>query len=767
MHVVGIDFGTLSARAVVVAAGDGTVIGTASHPYRSGVIEQTLPATGAPLPPSWALQDPQDWTDALEAAVRGAVADAGIEPSTIVGIGTDFTASTPLPTTTNGTPLCQLPDFADRPHAYPKLWKHHAAQPQAERVTAVAAERGEPWLARYGGRISSEWQFAKALQVLEEDREVYDAADRWIEAADWIVWQLCGRETRNVCTAGYKGLFQDGAYPSAPYLRALHPEFTDVVPRLLEWPLSPLGGRAGDLTREAALRLGLPEGIAVAVGNVDAHVTAPAARAVEPGQMLAVMGTSTCHVMNADHLAEVPGMCGVVDGGITSGLLGYEAGQSGVGDLFAWFVDRLLPAAYGDEAAASGLDPHEHLSALGARQAPGDHGLVALDWLNGNRSVLVDHELSGAIVGLTLGTRPEDIYRALVESTAFGARTIVETFDAAGIPVRELTIAGGLVKNPFVMQVYADVLRRPLHVVESDQAPAVGSAIHAAVAAGCHANVPAASAAMGRARRDGFLPDPDAADRYDELYDHYTTLHDEFGRRSPMMHQLRRPTGRRRAERTGKVAALRAELAELHAELPRHGLVSWTSGNISVRVPGKELMVIKASGIPFEELTPETMVVCDLFGTVVDGNLAASSDAMTHGYVYRHRPDVGGVVHTHSPYATAFAARGEAIPCVLTAMADEFGGEIPVGPFARIGDEEIGRGIVDVLAEHRSPAVLMRNHGVFTIGPTARDAVKAAVMCEDAARTVHLAQALGEPEHLTRKDIDALFDRYHTVYGQR
>ncbi len=767
MHVVGIDFGTLSARAVVVSVADGAVLGTASHPYRSGVIEGSLPATGAPLPASWALQDPEDWLDALAVAVPAAVADGGIDPSTIVGIGTDFTASTPLPVMHDGTPLCRIAAFVGRPHAYPKLWKHHAAQPQAERVTAVAAARGEPWLSRYGGRVSSEWQFAKALQVLEEDREIYETAGRWIEAADWIVWQLCGSETRNVCTAGYKGLHQDGAYPSSSYLRELHPGFVDFVPRLLDAPLSPLGGRAGDLTRSAARTLGLPEGIAVAVGNVDAHVTAPAARAIDPGHMLAVMGTSTCHVMNGDHLADVPGMCGVVEDGITSGLLGYEAGQSGVGDLFAWVVDRLLPASYRDAATMSGLDPHEHLSALARQQGPGDHGLVALDWLNGNRSVLVDHELSGAIVGLTLETRPEDIYRALVESTAFGARTILETFDAAGVPVRELTVAGGLVRNGFVMQTYADVLRRPLHVVESDQAPAVGSAIHAAVAAGCHPDVPSASGAMGRARRDGFVPDSDAADRYDELFDHYTTLHDEFGRRSPMMHRLRRPTGRRRPERTTGVAELRAELARLHGELPRHGLVSWTSGNISVRVPGEELMVIKASGVPFDDLTADTMVVCDLFGLPVDGGLAASSDAATHGYVYRHRPDVGGVAHTHSPYATAFAARGEAIPCVLTAMADEFGGEIPVGPFARIGDDEIGRAIVEVLAEHRSPAVLMRSHGVFTIGPTPRDAVKAAVMCEDVARTVHLAQALGEPVHLTRKDIDALFDRYHTVYGQR
>jgi L-ribulose-5-phosphate 4-epimerase len=215
------------------------------------------------------------------------------------------------------------------------------------------------------------------------------------------------------------------------------------------------------------------------------------------------------------------------------------------------------------------------------------------------------------------------------------------------------------------------------------------------------------------------------------------------------------------------VSDLRRSVCEFHAELPRHGLVAWTSGNLSARVPGEQLMVIKASGISFDELTPEHIIVCDLEGRVVDGDLAASSDAATHGYVYRHMPEVGGVAHTHSPYATAWAARGERIPCVLTAMADEFGGDIPLGPFALIGDEEIGRGIVDTLAAHRSPAVLMRSHGVFTLGRGPRDAIKAAVMCEDVARTVHLARALGTPIPLTAKDIDALYDRYQNVYGQR
>jgi L-ribulokinase len=540
-YVVGIDFGTLSGRAVVVDARDGRELGSAVHDYPHAVIDRRLPATGAPLPPQWALQDPADYVGVLRAAVPAAVRESGVDPGQVVGIATDFTASTPMPVLRDGTPLCALPDLAARPHAYPKLWKHHAAQPQADRVNEVAAERGEPWLARYGGRISAEWEFAKALQVLDEDPAVYDRMDRWIEAADWIVWQLCGAERHNACTAGYKAIRQDGHYPSVEYLRALDEHFADFVSAKLEAPVWPLGARAGDLTPAAAALTGLPAGIAVAVGNVDAHVTAPAACAIEPGQMLAVMGTSTCHVMNGDHLAEVPGMCGVVDGGIVPGLWGYEAGQSGVGDIFAWYVDNCVPPAYHEEARRRGISLHTYLSELAARQDTGEHGLVALDWNNGNRSVLVDHELSGLIVGLTLATRPEDVYRALIEATAFGTRKIVEAFDTAGLPVAELYVAGGLIRNPLVMQVYADVLRMPLHLIGSDQGPALGSAMHAAVAARVHPDIQAAVGRMGKVRRDAYQPDHSRADRYDALYERYAMLHDHFGRGGDdVMHALRR-----------------------------------------------------------------------------------------------------------------------------------------------------------------------------------------------------------------------------------
>ncbi|MGE5132216.1 MAG: ribulokinase [Gemmatimonadota bacterium] len=538
--VVGVDFGTLSGRALVVRVSDGAELGTATREYRHGVMDSRLAATGEPLPPDWALQDPEDYRDVLREAVPAAVADAGVDPENVIGIGTDFTASTPLPVTGDGTPLCQLPGLAGRPHAYVKLWKHHAAQPQADRINDLARERGEPWLARYGGKISSEWQYAKALQVLAEDPEIYQRADRWIEAADWIIWQLCGAETRNACTAGYKGIWQDGRYPSSEFLGALHPAFASFATGKLEHPISPLGGRAGALTPQAAAWTGLPAGIAVAVGNVDAHVTPPAANAIAPGQLTAIMGTSTCHVMNGETLAEVPGMCGVVDGGITRGRWGYEAGQTGVGDIFAWFADHAVPPAYAAEAERRGVSVHDLLSADAAAQHPGAHGLIALDWLNGNRSVLVDHHLSGVIAGLTLATRPPDIYRALIEATAFGTRVIIDAFEGAGIAVSELVVAGGLLRNELIMQIYADVTRRPLSLIGSGQGPALGSAIHAAVAAGAYPDVPAAAAAMGSMRPAVYTPHPASAEVYDELYAEYVLLHDYFGRgANEVLHRLR------------------------------------------------------------------------------------------------------------------------------------------------------------------------------------------------------------------------------------
>jgi L-ribulokinase len=462
-----------------------------------------------------------------------------------------------VPVKADGTPLNEVPGFANRPHAYVKLWRHHAAQGQADRINALAAELGESWLPRYGGLISSEWEFAKGLQLLEEDPEAYAEMDHWVEAADWIVWQLCGNYVRNACTAGYKGIYQDGRYPSEDFLAALNPQFKDFVRTKLAHTIGRLGDAAGYLTAEAAAWTGLPEGIAVAVGNVDAHVTVPAAKAVEPGQLVAIMGTSTCHVMNGAELHEVPGMCGVVDGGIVDGLWGYEAGQSGVGDIFGWFTKNGVPPEYHHAAAARGLGIHEYLTELAANQAIGEHGLIALDWHSGNRSVLVDHELSGLVVGQTLATRPEDTYRALLEATAFGTRTIVDAFRDSGVPVKEFIVAGGLVKNTLLMQIYADVTGLQLSTIGSTQGPALGSAIHAAVAADRYPDIRAAAEAMGSEPGAVFTPVPANVAAYEDLFQEYRTLHDYFGRgTNDVMHRLK--AIQRRAVRPLVTAAVSA-----------------------------------------------------------------------------------------------------------------------------------------------------------------------------------------------------------------
>lgn len=545
--VIGVDFGTLSGRAVVVRVSDGTELASAELVYPHAVMDIEFTA-GTPLakgefrqlPPDWALQVPQDYVEVLKSAVPEAVSRAGINPAQVVGISTDFTACTMIPTLADGTPLCELPHFNDNPHAYVKLWKHHAAQHHADRINELAHSRNEPWIQRYGGLISSEWEFAKGLELLEEAPEVYRAMDRWVEAADWIVWQLCGSYVRNACTAGYKGILQDGYYPSSEFLAALNPEFGHFVTDKLEQPIGRLGARAGGLTEEAAAWTGLTEGIAVAVGNVDAHVTAPAARATGPGQMVAIMGTSTCHVMNHDALADVPGMCGVVKGGIVEGSWGYEAGQSGVGDILGWYVHNQVPERYFEQAAEHRLSVHQYLTNLGFSEPVGAHGLIALDWNSGNRSTLVDHELSGLIAGQTLATTAEQMYRALVEATAFGTRVIVEAFNNSGVPVTEFIAAGGLIKNPQLMQCYSDVLNMPISTIASDQGPALGSAIHAAVAAGEYGTVREAADAMGKLNHNVYIPNPPAVEAYNALYAQYKILHDAFGKRPSLMHQLRK-----------------------------------------------------------------------------------------------------------------------------------------------------------------------------------------------------------------------------------
>jgi L-ribulokinase len=535
---VGIDFGTESGRAVLVDVASGDEMATAVYAYEHGVIDEHLPPPDddVRLEPDWALQDPQDYIRTLNVAVPDVLSASGVDPSDVVGIGIDFTACTMLPTTADGTPLCIIPEHRRTPHAWVKLWKHHAAQPEADRINAVARRRGEPWLPRFGGKISSEWFYAKALQILDEAPDVYRAAGRLIEAADWVVWQLTGVESRNSCTAGYKAIWskRDG-FPSSEYFSALHPEFTNVVDEKMSRRIQPIGQRAGALTARAATWTGLRAGTAVAVANVDAHVSVPAATVTGPGRMVAVMGTSICHLVLATESATVEGMCGVVEDGVIPGLFGFEAGQSGVGDIFAWFVDHAVPPEYHATADSEGVDVHTILEREAAALRPGESGLLALDWWNGNRSVLVDVDLTGMLVGATLSTTAPEIYRALIEATAFGTRVIVDAFEAAGVPIDEIVACGGLPeRNRLLMQIFADVTGLELMVAASSQTPALGSAMFGAVAAGAvaggHDSIIDAAAQMARLREESFRPNPAHRAIYDELYQEYRALHDLFGR---------------------------------------------------------------------------------------------------------------------------------------------------------------------------------------------------------------------------------------------
>jgi L-ribulokinase len=536
--VVGVDFGTESGRSILVGVSTGEELYHSIYRYRNGVIDNVLPVEGEPvyLEQEWALQDPNDYIRTFQKTIPALLAQGGVDPQDVIGIGIDFTACTMMPVKADGTPLCTLPKYSRNPHAWVKLWKHHAAQPEADRINTVARERKEPWLDRYGGKISSEWFFAKTLQILDESPKIYEAADRLIEAADWVVWQLTGVETRNSCTAGYKAMWSKReGFPSDVYFKALDPRLEHVIDEKMMRTISSLGDKAGELTPQAAEWTGLEPGTAVAIANVDAHVSVPAATVTEPGRMVIIMGTSNCHMVLGAGERQVEGMCGVVEDGIIPGYFGFEAGQSGVGDIFAWYVDNGVPENYYEEAKSLDLSIHQLLEAKAVGQRPGDHGLLALDWWNGNRSVLVDVDLSGLLIGTTLGTKPEDIYRALIEATAFGTRVIIEAFEKNGVAVDEIVACGGLPdRSPLLMQIYADVTRREFKISASAQTPALGSAMFGAVAAGSsgggYDTIFEAAKNMAKLKDEVYRPIPENKGVYDQLYEEYVRLYDFFGR---------------------------------------------------------------------------------------------------------------------------------------------------------------------------------------------------------------------------------------------
>jgi L-ribulokinase len=540
-YAIGVDFGTASARTLLLDLRSGEELALCELAYPHGVIDYTLPETGERLPVDWALHDPDDYRYVLETGVQRVLAERPGTAANVVGIGIDATSCTVLPVTADGTPLCELPAWRARPHAWPKLWKHHAAQHVANRLNEVAAERHDAFLARYGGRISSEWYFPKLIEIWLEDRGVYEACAAFVEVTDWVVWYLSGRERRSACPAAYKALWsQADGIPSTSFFEAAYPGFSEPAAKL-GTAFSPLGTSAGPVCPEWAGKLGLPEGVAVAVGNVDSFVSFPGAGAEGVGTYVTVVGTSICDLVVDQREITLAGITGVARDGIVPGLYGYEAGQPAVGDMLGWFGDML--AGPGGKGAVDALPA---LESAAAALAPGQTGLVALDWWNGNRSVLADADLSGVMAGLTLSTTTADIYRALLESIAFGNKAVLDNFRDAGLEFHEIVACGGIAeKSPLLMQMFADVSGLTVRVPVSSQVPARGSALFGAVAAGREASgfgaIAEAAKALCPPAGPVYTPRPPATAGYGQVYRIWKDFHDTLGRAQPVwLHELKR-----------------------------------------------------------------------------------------------------------------------------------------------------------------------------------------------------------------------------------
>ncbi|MGC9454152.1 MAG: ribulokinase [Phycisphaerae bacterium] len=532
-YAIGLDYGTNSVRTLIVDISNGREVASAVYSYthgRDGIILSD--------DPHLARQHPDDYIRGAETGIREVLFAAGrkrksFRPEQVVGIGVDTTGSTPLPVDSEGKPLAFDPQFADHPAAMAWLWKDHTSTAEAEEITTTAREHRPHYLAKCGGVYSSEWFFSKILHCLRTSPEVFDAAFTWVEIADWIPAMLTGTErpdklTVGICAAGHKAMYNDewGGYPDEEFLSMLDGKLAGLR-RRLPTKAQTADRPAGKLTDDWARRTGLAPGIPVAVGAFDAHLGAIGA-GIAPGTLVKIIGTSTCDMMVhplGESLPDIPGLCGIVPGSVLPGYYGLEAGQSAVGDIFNWFVNYIRP---GGKRAGS----HKSLTAEAAKLRPGQSGLLALDWNNGNRTILVDQRLSGLLVGQTLHTTPGEIYRALIEATAFGALTIINRFEEYGVSVREVVNCGGVAeKNPLLMQIYADVTNRPMKVSRSSQTCALGAAIAAAVAAGAHPDFPTAQRAMTGLKDRVYQPDPAAAAVYERLYALYKQLHDAFGTR--------------------------------------------------------------------------------------------------------------------------------------------------------------------------------------------------------------------------------------------
>ena len=539
-YTIGIDYGTLSGRALLLDAVTGEAVATSTLEYAHAVMDRTLP-DGTPLDPQSAYQHPADYLEVLKVTIADVLSQANATPAEVVGLGIDFTCCTLLPIRKDGTPLCFEAQYKSQPHAYVKLWKHHAAQEQADRMTEIARERGERWLARYGGKLSSEWAFPKIYETLLRAPEVYENTFRFLEAGDWLSLILTGNETHAACFAELKFCWDpDEGFPTDDYLAAVDPRLSGLIGTKVCDRINTVEEIAGRLTTRGAELTGLLEGTPLALPVPDATAALPALGITEPGVLLSIIGTSGVLLAHDREVKGIQGLCGYANRGIVPDLCTYEAGQAGVGDSFDWFVKNCVPVHYTKDAETQGISIHKYLRQKASKLRIGESGLIALDWLNGNRSVLQDASLSGMIVGLHLGTRPEEIYRALIESTAYGMRRCMEAFAEGGIKIDTVRASGGIAKkDELLMQIYADVCGREIAVIDTDQGGALGSAIYAAVAAGLYPSVVEASQALSEKKAIVYKPIPENQAAYEKLYTEYKKLYDYFGTVNPVMKKLR------------------------------------------------------------------------------------------------------------------------------------------------------------------------------------------------------------------------------------
>ncbi|MBQ5833799.1 MAG: ribulokinase [Clostridia bacterium] len=538
-YTLGVDFGTLSARAVLLRLDDGVEVAEATVAYPHGVMDRVLPS-GKRLPPQFALQYPNDYLFALRETVRGVLQKASASASEIAGIGIDFTACTLLAVDADGKPLCDREAFLDEPLSYALLWKHHGAQEYADRMNRVAEARGEDWLRFIGGKISSESMFPKILQILKEAPSVYAAADRFTEAGDWIVRLLTGKDLHSRNIAGYKAQYVSSDYPSEEYLCAVDAGLRGLVGTKVSREVRSLTEVTLQVSEEGETLSGLAKGTPLALAMIDAQAAIPALNVTRAGELLAVIGTSACYIIHSNERHDVPCVFGAAKDAILPGFYTYEAGQAGLGDSFDWFVQNAVPAEYVRQASEKGMGIHAYLREKAERLKPGESGLLAMDWLNGDRSLKNDG-LSSMILGLTVQTRPEEIYRALIEATAYGARRIAEDFEANGIPVRSICATGGIArKDPMMMQIYADVTGREVRVGGTGQAGARGSAILGAVAGGIFRDLGEAARFFAMEDHAIYRPNPSAKAVYDLLYREYRTLYEQFGKEDGVLCRLNR-----------------------------------------------------------------------------------------------------------------------------------------------------------------------------------------------------------------------------------